>query len=179
MNYTENYQLPQWVESDRVLMEDFNAANLKVDQTLATLNSKSKLTKIKTVTVSSQQNQVSLNISGVNWGKYHQVILEGNLKGNGDCEILLNNDTDSSYRTLSGNSGDGVGKVASLPCTLWMQFWVGKDATHTPLAIGMAPTFFAGWDGPAYNTITTIQLNCTYERYYIGAGSTLTFWGLE
>ena len=32
MNYTENYQLPQWEETDRVLMEDFNAAMSKVDQ---------------------------------------------------------------------------------------------------------------------------------------------------
>ena len=32
MNYTENYQLPQWVESDRVLMEDFNDAMTKIDQ---------------------------------------------------------------------------------------------------------------------------------------------------
>ena len=31
MNYTENYQLPQWVESDRVLMEDFNDAMEKID----------------------------------------------------------------------------------------------------------------------------------------------------
>lgn len=34
MNYTENYQLPQWVESDRVLMEDFNEANSTIDQAL-------------------------------------------------------------------------------------------------------------------------------------------------
>ena len=35
MNYTENYQLPQWVESDRVLMEDFNTANSKIDAVLS------------------------------------------------------------------------------------------------------------------------------------------------
>ena len=34
MNYTENYQLPQWVETDRVLMEDFNAANSTIDRIL-------------------------------------------------------------------------------------------------------------------------------------------------
>ena len=31
MNYTENYQLNQWVESDRVLREDFNADNQKIE----------------------------------------------------------------------------------------------------------------------------------------------------
>ena len=36
MNYTENYQLPQWVESDRVLMEDFNDMTSKLDEVLGT-----------------------------------------------------------------------------------------------------------------------------------------------
>ena len=32
MNYTENYHLPQWVETDRVQMEDFNEAMAKLDK---------------------------------------------------------------------------------------------------------------------------------------------------
>ena len=31
MEYTENYQLPRWVESDRILMEDFNQAMAAID----------------------------------------------------------------------------------------------------------------------------------------------------
>ena len=31
MNYTNNYHLPQWVESDRILMEDFNDAMAGID----------------------------------------------------------------------------------------------------------------------------------------------------
>ena len=34
MNYTENYHLPQWVETDRVLMEDFNAAMSSIENGL-------------------------------------------------------------------------------------------------------------------------------------------------
>ena len=34
MNYTTNYHLPQWVESDRILMEDFNDAMAGIDQGL-------------------------------------------------------------------------------------------------------------------------------------------------
>ena len=33
-NYTKNYQLSQWEKSDRVLMEDFNADNAKIDTAL-------------------------------------------------------------------------------------------------------------------------------------------------
>ena len=31
MNYTENYQLPQWEENDRILMADFNAMTQKIE----------------------------------------------------------------------------------------------------------------------------------------------------
>ena len=34
MNYTENYQLNQWEETDRVLMEDFNSDNQKIEAAL-------------------------------------------------------------------------------------------------------------------------------------------------
>ena len=34
MNHTTNYQLNQWAKSDRVLMEDFNSDNEKIDAAL-------------------------------------------------------------------------------------------------------------------------------------------------
>ena len=36
MNYTANYQLPQWVETDRILMDDFNDSYEKIDAALKT-----------------------------------------------------------------------------------------------------------------------------------------------
>ena len=37
MNYTENYQLNQWEQSDRILMEDFNSDNQKIEAALEEL----------------------------------------------------------------------------------------------------------------------------------------------
>ena len=34
MNYTTNYQLPQWVKEDRIMMEDFNDMAARVDEAL-------------------------------------------------------------------------------------------------------------------------------------------------
>lgn len=36
MNHTQNYQLSQWVKSDKVQMEDFNADNAAIDAALGT-----------------------------------------------------------------------------------------------------------------------------------------------
>ena len=35
MTKTTNYQLSQWAKSDRIMMDDFNADNAKIDATLA------------------------------------------------------------------------------------------------------------------------------------------------
>ena len=32
MDYTTNYHLPQWVESDRIMMEDFNEAMAAIEK---------------------------------------------------------------------------------------------------------------------------------------------------
>ena len=37
MNYTQNYQLPQWESEDRILMEDFNDAMEKIEGGLSGL----------------------------------------------------------------------------------------------------------------------------------------------
>ena len=34
-NHTTNYQLNQWAKPDRVMMDDFNADNAKIDAALA------------------------------------------------------------------------------------------------------------------------------------------------
>ena len=35
MNYTSNYHLPQWVETDKIMMQDFNQAMADIDAGIA------------------------------------------------------------------------------------------------------------------------------------------------
>ena len=35
MHYTQHIQLPQWVESDRIMMDDFNDMTAKIDEGIA------------------------------------------------------------------------------------------------------------------------------------------------
>jgi len=48
-NKTQNYQLNQWVKSDQVKMEDFNADNAKIDAALASKASTSALNSLQSV----------------------------------------------------------------------------------------------------------------------------------
>ena len=38
MNYTQNYQLPQWEKDDRIMMEEFNSSYSKIDAALSEKN---------------------------------------------------------------------------------------------------------------------------------------------
>ena len=57
-NYTNNYQLCQWKETDKVLRTEFNADNAKIDAALGSLAS-SVSGKASSSTVSSLQSTVN------------------------------------------------------------------------------------------------------------------------
>ena len=42
MNYTNNYHLPQWERSDRLLMDDFNSAMANIESGFGRLESSSE-----------------------------------------------------------------------------------------------------------------------------------------
>ena len=80
LNYTENYQLPQWEETDRVLMDDFNAANGKMDEVLGqlhttteNLSARAGIRKIKTLTVSSSCTEYPISLSDIQWDDWKAV----------------------------------------------------------------------------------------------------------
>lgn len=76
MNHTSNYQLSQWDKSDRILMEDFNADNAKVDTALAELSGRSCLTPIKEVVVTTPAATFPLSLEGIDWDQWQAVVFD-------------------------------------------------------------------------------------------------------
>ena len=60
MQKTEHYQLNQWDRTDRILMEDFNGDNAKIDAALASKASTSALSDLQSV-VSGKASTASLH----------------------------------------------------------------------------------------------------------------------
>jgi len=50
MNYTENYALPQWEKSDRIMMDDFNEAMAAIDTGLKAMETAIPKIKVGTYT---------------------------------------------------------------------------------------------------------------------------------
>ena len=78
MRKTANYDLCQWDAEDRILREDFNSDNEKIDEAIAGANNTEKLLDI---TTQEEAVQVELSLEQVEWGKYRDLLLYMETRG--------------------------------------------------------------------------------------------------
>ena len=83
MNYTQNYQLPQWVAADRVLMDDFNDAMDKIDEgltevqeNLTAADAACPIVKLRDGTAQETTTQIDLNLTGIDLEPYNALLVE-------------------------------------------------------------------------------------------------------
>lgn len=86
MTKTTNYQLNQWAKPDRVMMDDFNADNAKIDAALkanadaiaAETTARvagDVLVKLKEITVTSEIAQIDMNLSDIDLRSFSKLII--------------------------------------------------------------------------------------------------------
>jgi hypothetical protein len=109
---TQNYQLNQWDATDRILREDFNEDNARID---AALEGTKPFTKLKEFTISQTGTQVEANISDIDFSQYHYVILDILGSMSGSLKFYCNTPAGSSYMYFSGNSTfyNSLGNIVS------------------------------------------------------------------
>ena len=87
MQKTTNYQLCQWEKTDRILMEDFNSDNAKLDAALKSqadalaaesaareaLAPRAGSQLIRTVQATAEGTTVNVHFSGLSWGEWNTV----------------------------------------------------------------------------------------------------------
>ena len=59
MNYTTNYHIPQWVETDRIMMEDFNDAMSDIDEGIKTAQDTADTAESKADAAQTTANSVA------------------------------------------------------------------------------------------------------------------------
>ena len=75
MKYTEHYQLNQWDAADRVLREDFNRDNAKVDAALAKCASDHVCSRLLHTVVPSDTPRFDLDVSTLDLTAFQELIL--------------------------------------------------------------------------------------------------------
>lgn len=81
MLQTTNYQLNQWEKSDRILMDDFNRDNEKLDSALQAIRDACPVVKLLDVTTEQDAAQVDLDLSGLDLTPYSNLQVEIHLAG--------------------------------------------------------------------------------------------------
>ena len=96
-NKTQNYQLNQWVKSDQVKMEDFNADNAKIDAALKAHDT-SLASKASAAALSSLQSVVNGKASASAVSSLQSTVSahSASLAGKGNCQLYFATHTFSS-----------------------------------------------------------------------------------
>ena len=134
MNYTENYQLPQWVETDRIMMEDFNEAMAKVESGITAATGKVVLSDI---TVQEETSQIVLDFQQVDLEQFYLLELWApKLQATSSCNVTvrLNDIADSVYysKTYSSISEDAISYMVSASLRerstgIFYRCWTGRQ----------------------------------------------------
>lgn len=121
MRQTANYQLSQWDAEDRILREDFNSDNQKIDETMAALKAGNYFEKLADVTTTQSCQQLDVDLSGVDFTQYDRLIIHPMIKTDTvhSAILRLNGRSDTIYSRgdhfatfcTSYNSGIGGGEV--------------------------------------------------------------------
>ena len=121
LRQTANYQLSQWDAEDRILREDFNSDNQKIDETMAALKAGNYFEKLADVTTTQSCQQLDVDLSGVDFTQYDRLIIHPMIKTDTvhSAILRLNGRSDTIYSRgdhfatfcTSYNSGIGGGEV--------------------------------------------------------------------
>lgn len=119
MTKTEHYQLNQWDASDRVLREDFNADNAKIDAALEAFSQKSAFVKLKEIATTNAIQQIDVDVSAIDWSHWQHIHIDLALRTNNDVKFYVNDSpTDCAYYTVnSGSTSYSIGQLCTLRCT--------------------------------------------------------------
>ena len=74
MKKTTNYQLNQWAKTDRIMMDDFNADNAKIDAALLSKLGAAEL--IGECVNESRSDRIGVDLSALDWSRYTFVLAE-------------------------------------------------------------------------------------------------------
>ena len=129
MNYTTNYNLPQWEETDVVTREDVNGAMSAIDSAIANA---SPLVKLLDYTSPSATSQLNIDVSGIDFSQYWQIFMYFD-PGTSYARMRLNG-VSSGYKryALGGTSATNVQNINLVRRDTHIRFF---PVSHTYVAL--------------------------------------------
>ena len=111
MGQTEKFGLNQWDSADRILREDFNADNAKIEQAMTALEggqevlrSENRLVRLEEWSFDEDANPISFPLPEQWYSKFWRLYIIGDLQTSNPAAFTLfvNEETDSRFTVASG-----------------------------------------------------------------------------
>ena len=169
MKKTTNYQLNQWEKSDRIMMEDFNADNAKIDAALGKIG---KFETIDEVTFESITPTYTFDLTGFDWAKWQFVGVS--VQAQSDKGSFL-----ATFMGVSSPNGDNYVRLAHVPPYPFVAVSApchDAESAVRGFFIGASqcgPVFGAG----PFSKITGLTIHGSGVSY--PAGTKVTLWGVK
>ena len=166
MNYTQNYQLPQWVETDRILMEDFNDMTQKLETALS--DKLGKIEVIQTVDAVSNTNLMAIDLTDFDWSAWSILLFQACRSG----------DSYENTVKMGFNGVSGASLLASLTKrgNMLAILFPGRDPNRQVCAVG----FPGGEFGFSTSPVSQLeQFSVSIWPSYFKAGDQLVLFGIR
>lgn len=164
MNYTTNYNLPQWEEADRVTRGDVNDAMAVIDAAIA--NAGGGLQLLKTVTTTYDSSSVTIDVSDVDFSAWRRVHLI----------IYFSTGTGAWKPRFNSVTVDSVNATMNWRTHITLDTFCNRD-------MGISGILAAAnmWTGFSviefFKSLNTVTLLPTLSNYTFPAGGVITIYG--
>ena len=189
MRKTANYELNQWDPGDRILREEFNADNAKIDNAIEAVREALPIVFLREVVTTADAKQVDLELSDIDWNAYRHIRVRVEALGTNsyDGSLLLNGQTGSASYT--GNSIAGSSAAHSSTAGRFYVSIAGASRFYSEIRLSCAginwpqceSTTFGVTDQTFSYCLRTAEpirtLNLIHSGPGLLAGSKFTVWG--
>ena len=150
-NYTTNYKLCQWEPSDKVLRNEFNADNAKIDAALAT--------KVDRSVVNTKASQAALDALSATVTQHSAA-----LTGKGNCQIEVTDYTGNGQTTRT-HTFPRRPVIAFITGSAMMP--IGYGGTHTYNLSNSLSAVGLTWSGNSV-TLRSLSTSTSFDAAVIG-----------
>lgn len=198
LKQTGNYQLNQWEKFDRIMMEDFNADNAKIDAAISSeANRVADLPHGELIcggNTETDTTRLDLDVSQVDWSRYWAVFLELDPP---DRVLILNlqaYDRGGSYGKAYCAVGNGNGNIypgylAQMDTyrdihtgnsAIWhVLFPVFYNAGMQVSALGVGVSLSSGYSSITYGQLGKLSIVGHQGDWITPAGTAFKLWGVR
>ena len=167
MKKTTNYQLSQWDAGDRILREDFNQDNKKLDNAIAALRDASPVVKLLDFTARSSQSKMEISLADIDLSDYRELWIYPKFSASTTetNSIYLTVNDLTQYQTNSSSTRFGLVSLSTYSGS------GNKTTSRITLLLG---NVIAGYHATAYLNGSTFAANISGLRTVQLTGSELT-----